>query len=189
MLVPIPMPGAHPMKAVRLTNRQLKARQRPNLNQEFADALNAAGVPVITLKEWSRWTPSESVRNGAHPFFVAEFPYAPSRPTYDYRKSAATIFEKARWRFEQIKPPRCWRWDFFSPPFRLAIELDGGSYIQGGHSRGAQSCRDYLKRNEAEIDGYLVLRFDAAMVRQGIALDFVLRALERPVPKAEGRLF
>jgi very-short-patch-repair endonuclease len=162
------------MKAIRLTNQQIETRNRPNLNAEFAEILLGAGWPVVHYDNWRKNQAGYDADES--PLFVREFPFAPNSSTWDYSKTVQGPF-KSGWGFKRIRKPRKWRWDFYVPGMSICIELDGGSFIQGGHSRGAQSCRDYLKRNEAEIDGFMVLRFDANMVRKGVALDFVQRAI------------
>lgn len=58
----------------------------------------------------------------------------------------------------QFAPPRKWRFDFAFFP-KVAVELEGGIFIQGGHSRGVGHIRDMDKFNEAAAQGWRVLRF------------------------------
>lgn len=164
--------------AIRLTNSQIARKGGDDLNGQLQQALTIGGYPVLTYDEWK--TGNGPKRFGSPlPVFVREYPFRPARPTWDYRKLPG-FFEGSKWRFTLIKPPRLWRWDFFCPARNIAIEIDGGTFTKGGkggHSRGAQSARDSLKRNEAEIDGLTVLRFDVNMIRHGIAIDFINRAL------------
>jgi very-short-patch-repair endonuclease len=60
----------------------------------------------------------------------------------------------------RFHPQRRWRWDFCFVPEKLAVEIDGGSFIAGGHNRGAQQAKDYEKQNEAVKLGWRVLRFN-----------------------------
>ena len=48
-------------------------------------------------------------------------------------------------------PERKWRFDFAWPASKLYLEADGGIWIGGGHSRGAQMKKDWEKRNAATI--------------------------------------
>jgi hypothetical protein len=168
------------VKAFRLTNSQIAARKKPNLNKQLADVLRASGYQVLDYKAWVKlvgeMTPARFEQSLSIPKFIAEHPFQPARTTWDYRKTATT-FEKARWRFDRIPELRRWRWDFFAPALGIAIEVDGGGFVQGGHARGAQGCRDYLKRNEAEIDGIMVIKVDGTMLKHGVALDFIQRAI------------
>jgi len=70
---------------------------------------------------------------------------------------------------------RNWRFDFVLPdvgsnrPHWLAVEIDGGAY-SGGHRRGAAADSECEKMNRAAMDGWTVLHFTPAMVRDGRAI-------------------
>lgn len=74
-------------------------------------------------------------------------------------------------------PPRKWRADLCWHPYRLIVEVEGGTWIQGRHSRGAGMRKDCEKYNAAALDGWRVLRFTGDMIRDGSALTVVERAL------------
>lgn len=74
-------------------------------------------------------------------------------------------------------PERKWRLDFDFVEYPLAIEIDGGTFSGGRHTRGAGYEEDARKINEAEIVGYHVLRFTGAMVKSGEALATTERML------------
>lgn len=74
-------------------------------------------------------------------------------------------------------PPRKWRFDFLYPDRKLAIELQGGTWIGGGHSTGQGYQRDCEKANEAALRGIHVLRFTSSDVMTGAALKTLERAL------------
>ncbi len=74
-------------------------------------------------------------------------------------------------------PPRRWRFDFSWPEAGLAVEIDGGTWAGGRHTRGAGFARDCEKFNYATLAGWRVLRFTAQMVADGTALETVRRAL------------
>lgn len=69
---------------------------------------------------------------------------------------------------------RKWRWDFVVGD--LAIEVQGGTWIQGGHSRGQGQERDCEKQNAAVKAGFRPLSYTTEMVTAGTAIDDV-RAL------------
>jgi very-short-patch-repair endonuclease len=54
---------------------------------------------------------------------------------------------------------RKWRADFALPSFRILIEVDGGVWSGGRHTRGAGFIKDQEKTNAAGILGWIVLRF------------------------------
>jgi hypothetical protein len=64
------------------------------------------------------------------------------------------------------------------PAHRVAVEVDGGTWTNGRHVRGAGFERDAEKFNEALLLGWLPLRVTTAMVDDGRALELVRRALE-----------
>ena len=76
----------------------------------------------------------------------------------------------------RFHPVRRWRFDFLLG--RVAVEVDGGTWAGGRHTRGAGFEKDAEKLNEAALLGFVVLRFTGAMVRDGRALEAISRALE-----------
>jgi len=81
----------------------------------------------------------------------------------------------------RFAPPRRWRFDFawplLEPP--LALEVDGGGWINGRHSRGTGIEKDCEKLNAAIALGYRVLRATPAMVKDGRALAAIEKAILR----------
>ena len=75
-------------------------------------------------------------------------------------------------------PGRKFRFDFCWREARLLVEINGGTFTQGGHSTGLGIRRDYEKSNLAVLAGWRVLVFDAKAVRSGEALEVVRKALE-----------
>ena len=73
---------------------------------------------------------------------------------------------------------RGFRWDFRIND--LLIEVQGGTWIKGGHTTGKGLARDYQKNNLAVLAGWRVLYFDAEMVTSGKALATIQRALTPP---------
>lgn len=59
---------------------------------------------------------------------------------------------------------RKWRFDFCSPTCRVAIELEGGVWKDGAHTRGKHYTSDCEKYNAAAMAGWCVLRFPTDMV-------------------------
>ena len=52
---------------------------------------------------------------------------------------------------------RRWRFDLCWPDKKLAVEVDGGIWVAGGHNRGAQIKKDWEKRNTATTMGWRIL--------------------------------
>lgn len=66
---------------------------------------------------------------------------------------------------------------FYRLPIPTLIEVDGGTWISGGHSRGSGFEHDRRRDNLAALMGYRILRFTKEMVRDGTAVSDIRRAL------------
>lgn len=53
---------------------------------------------------------------------------------------------------------RQWRFDFAWPERKVALEVDGGIWKQGRHTRGAGWLKDTEKLNSAATQGWRMLR-------------------------------
>lgn len=78
-------------------------------------------------------------------------------------------------------PARKWRFDFSWPAQRLAMEVDGGTWTNGAHSRGSGVEKDCEKLAHAVINGWRVMRCTTDQVKGGIAAAWIEAALaDRP---------
>jgi very-short-patch-repair endonuclease len=78
---------------------------------------------------------------------------------------------------------RGWLFDFAFPSSLVAIEIDGGTWTGGRHTRGAGFEEDCRKLNAAACQGWRVLRFLPADIQSGLLLTTVRNALSRtPMP-------
>lgn len=59
---------------------------------------------------------------------------------------------------------RRWRFDYAFAPCKLAIEIQGGLFINGGHNRGAQQEQDFEKYNIAGCMGWTVFQLGTRMM-------------------------
>lgn len=57
------------------------------------------------------------------------------------------------------------------------VEIDGGGFVAGRHSRGTGMEKDAEKASAAAILGYRVIRCTPAQVNDGRALSWIKRAL------------
>jgi very-short-patch-repair endonuclease len=79
----------------------------------------------------------------------------------------------------RFHPVRKWRADYlWREPHMLMVEVDGGLFVQGRHSRGAGVEADMEKFFEAMKLGYRVLRVSTRHVRDGRAVQWVEQLLE-----------
>lgn len=75
-------------------------------------------------------------------------------------------------------PARRWRFDLAWPDRKLAVEVHGGVYTNGRHTRGKGFTRDREKMNEALLLGWRVLEVTSEQVQSGQALTWIEKALE-----------
>lgn len=81
-------------------------------------------------------------------------------------------------REHRFHPTRKWRFDFAWPSAMVAVEIEGGVWTGGRHTRGSGFTADAEKYNEAALLGWRVLRFTGPMVRRGAAIEAIKKALE-----------
>jgi hypothetical protein len=62
-------------------------------------------------------------------------------------------------REHRFHPTRKWKFDFAFVNAKVAIEIDGGAWINGRHNRGSGFTKDLEKKNTAQSMGWLVLNF------------------------------
>lgn len=74
--------------------------------------------------------------------------------------------------------PRRFRFDFAWTNYKVAVEIEGGTWVKGRHTTGKGFQNDCEKYNLAAVNGWIVIRGDSAMVRDGRLLDWAIRALE-----------
>lgn len=72
---------------------------------------------------------------------------------------------------------RRWRFDFAFPDRKLGIEIEGGIWVGGRHTRASGFERDCEKYNAAVLEGWKVLRFTSRHIRSGEAIKTILEAI------------
>ena len=78
----------------------------------------------------------------------------------------------------RFHPVRKWRLDYAWPELKLAVEVHGGTYTNGRHTRGGGFTVDREKMNEAAICGWTVLEVTSAQVRSGQMRQWLDRIFE-----------
>ncbi len=73
----------------------------------------------------------------------------------------------------KFHPVRRWRFDFAFPDWLIAIEVDGGVFIQGGHTRGKGYENDREKDGEATAMGWRVLRVSTGQLKKGLCFPWL----------------
>jgi len=64
-----------------------------------------------------------------------------------------------------------WRFDFACPELQIAMEIEGGAWVGGRHTRGAGFERDLEKYDRACRLGWWVYRCNPRMVKNGWAYE------------------
>lgn len=77
----------------------------------------------------------------------------------------------------RFHPLRQWRFDFAWPDQFVAVECEGGGWVNGRHNRSQGSQKDMQKYNSAALFGWRVLRYTKEMIEDGIALQDIERIL------------
>jgi hypothetical protein len=65
-------------------------------------------------------------------------------------------------------PIRKWRWDFRID--HVLVDIQGGTFVRGGHSRGVGQDRDYEKWNDAVRMGYKPLLFGTNAMKDPVSV-------------------
>ena len=77
----------------------------------------------------------------------------------------------------RFAPPRRYRADFAYPEQKILVEVQGGIYTRGAHSRGVGLERDYEKLNLAQLNGFRVFQFSRKMIESGVAVNMIEEVL------------
>ena len=64
----------------------------------------------------------------------------------------------------KFHPSRRWRFDFAHRDAKVAIEVEGGQWSGGRHTRGGGYAGDCEKYNEAQILGWVVFRLTGSQI-------------------------
>jgi very-short-patch-repair endonuclease len=82
-------------------------------------------------------------------------------------------------REHRFHPERKWRFDFAFLSEKLAVEIEGGVFAFGGHSRGKGFEKDCEKYNAAIKLGWRVLRYSTDQAIAGHAINDVLEVMKQ----------
>ena len=89
-------------------------------------------------------------------------------------KQADLLTPDREYRFHDT---RRWRFDFAYPDKKIAIEVEGGVYRGGRHTRGKGFTNDCVKYNTANELGWTVYRYTTEQVQKGEAINQLKRVL------------
>ena len=93
-------------------------------------------------------------------------------PMREYRFAAYLVGGPGRGLRDRLseKGLKDWRFDFAWPDSKIAVEIEGGGWSNGRHTRGKGFAGDLQKYNAAMQHGWTVYRCDASLIKSGKAL-------------------
>lgn len=107
-------------------------------------------------------------------------------------KDAFTLLLRQRIGVECVKeyrfhPTRQWRFDYAIPDLRIAIEIDGGIWINGRHNRASGYLGDMEKFNAAATLGWVVLKFTPQEQYSQKTLELITQTIANKVKDGDNR--
>lgn len=78
----------------------------------------------------------------------------------------------------RFHPEREWRFDFAWPERKVALEVDGGIWVKGRHTRGSGWLKDTEKLNAAATLGWRMLRCTPQQLASADMIQTVKAALK-----------
>ena len=82
---------------------------------------------------------------------------------------------KRNYHFDKPRSKR--EMDFAWPEYKVGVEVQGGIWARGAHTRGAGYMRDCSKLDDAQLQGWILLWVTAHHIEHGKALVWIRRAL------------
>lgn len=79
---------------------------------------------------------------------------------------------------------RRWRFDYAMPDLKIAIEIDGGVWVNGRHNRSAGFLGDLDKFNAAASLGWVVLKFTPQNQLKNDSMKLIREAINSQKMKA-----
>lgn len=87
----------------------------------------------------------------------------------------------------RFHPTRQWRFDYAIPDLRIAIEIDGGIWINGRHNRASGYLGDMEKFNAAATLGWVVLKFTPQEQYSQKTLELITQTIANKVKDGDNR--
>lgn len=100
-----------------------------------------------------------------------------------FYKTLATLKIKAPVQEYRFHKTRKWRFDFYFQEAKLALEVEGGVWVNGRHNRGSGFLKDMEKYNAAAIAGFAILRATPDQMQNGEAALLVEQFFKERITK------
>lgn len=78
----------------------------------------------------------------------------------------------------RFHPKRRWRFDFAHTESKTAIEIEGGAWSKGRHTRGLGFIGDMEKYNAATADSWAILRFTPQQMNESKTYELIKKVIE-----------
>lgn len=135
----------------------------PQASADFLARNPQLSTTAKTTPVKSKTTTTENVTSGCgDPKCNLCFPHDPHDVTggqaadaWDARFFAGIEIPVAEYRFHKT---RKWRFDYAWPAYKVALEIEGGVYTRGRHTRPSGFLGDMEKYNAAAVAGWTVIR-------------------------------
>ena len=73
----------------------------------------------------------------------------------------------------KFHPKRKWKFDLAIPGKKIAVEIEGGVYTGGRHTRGRGYVNDMEKYNNAVLLGWRLLRFTPDQLKKWSTIEMI----------------
>jgi very-short-patch-repair endonuclease len=80
----------------------------------------------------------------------------------------------------KFHPTRRWRFDFADEKLKIAIEVEGGAFTNGRHTRGKGFVNDMEKYNNAVLLGWKLLRFTPSQMNEAKTIKTITDLILKP---------
>lgn len=81
-------------------------------------------------------------------------------------------------------PQRQWRFDYAWPQYGVALEVEGGAWVKGRHTRGTGFIADLEKYSEAGAQGWLLIRVTPQQLCEARTIGWVRRAVDHIIQRS-----
>lgn len=79
----------------------------------------------------------------------------------------------------KFHPKRRWRFDFCHIESRTAVEIEGGVWTNGRHTRATGFIGDIEKYNAATLESFAVLRFRPVEMNKSVTYELIKAVIEK----------
>lgn len=79
----------------------------------------------------------------------------------------------------RFHPDRKWQADFRIDDMPILVEVEGGVFSNGRHTRGEGYTKDCEKYSAAAVNGWYVIRGTTEQIKDGLVIQWIEKLIER----------